>query len=363
MESLIFFVKRQAVIMEKILLLNVLLFCALHAVPQKVNAQLADNFIIDYTDLDRYDEAIDAINAGADPYDIFLSYYGGGGRGLKNWLGTLNASTERVAQFMAKRVTEHPDWAEIPYGSRKIIEPYEARLRSYYRKLQALSSESTSTSPILPTYFIVAILNGSGSWTATGSYIAMGSFSPVHGKSVGDIKPGEVITEYLSDEIEPEYVLQVAVHEMVHFYQFLNQGSTDYLSMYTQPGEDTLIARAVREGAAEYIAYKASNLTMGETGDITSRHGYVQANEKKLWAIFRSVMFELEQDHSGWFSGTYDELPDMPFQIGYSLGFAMIEAYYQSQTDKDAAINFIYNAHKPQHFEKIIASYEEKFSE
>lgn len=324
----------------------------------EAQAQLQNDFIIDYEDLSRFDAALDAIGAGGDPYDVLLDYYENGGFGLKLWMKRRGFSAEQLAEGIAKRVTDHPDWAKSVYGFRAKLEPHDSRLREYFANLQELYPNRDQ--PILPSYFIVGNLYGSGLWGLTGSYLTVGPISPKPGKALRDKQPGEPFSDYADPDLDPELFMVVAVHEMVHYYQLLEQGRLGYREMYIVPGMDTLMARAIREGAADYITYLATGLTMGDAEDVTDRHGYVIANEAAVWELFQPVWNELYADHPGWFDGIHSERPEMPFQVGYSLGFFMVEAYYEAAEDKKAAVEFILNANSKEEFEPIVAAYRAK---
>ena len=147
---------------------------------------------------------------------------------------------------------------------------------------------------------------------------------------------------------------------MAHFYQMLEQSRSGYREMYVNPEKDTLMARAIREGAAEFVTFLATGLTMGDPDDLSDRHGYVLAHEKEVWALFEPVWNELYKDHPGWFDGIHKDKPEMPFQAGYSLGFLMVESYYVQAEDKAAAVEHILGANSAEEFAPIVAAYSAK---
>jgi hypothetical protein len=333
---------------------SVILVAALGAL-QTASGQLHDEFIIDYTDLERYDAALDAIAGGADPETVFLDYYSGGGTGIKLWMERANATPERAATFMAKRAGDHPDWARMPYGYAATLRTHEDQLRSYYARLQALFPDGTG--PILPTYFLVAVLNGSGSWRLTGNYVTLGAFSAKPGKSISDIEPGVDVAEIIDLEIDPAVVLQAAVHELVHYYQTIFQGLPGYLAMYREEERDTNMARAVREGVADYIADLAIAGDASAVESVHARTAYFYENEADIWALFEPVAQDLNNDDNGWFYGVHPERPEMPFQIGYSLGREMVRAYYEQAEDKKSAIRFLLSANDMEAHDAILEAY------
>jgi hypothetical protein len=333
---------------------SVMVIAAIGAL-RPASAQLLDEFIIDYTDLERYDEALDSIEGGANPEMVFLDYYNGGGTGIKLWLQRANATPERAAAFMAKRVGDHPDWARMPYGYAETLRAHENELRRYYARLQMLFPDDTG--PILPTYFVVAVLNGSGSWKLTGNYLTVGAFSAKPGKSLSDIKPGVDVADIIDLEIDTSVMLQAAVHELVHYYQTIYQGLPGYLAMYRQKERDTNMARAVREGVADYIADLAIAGDASGVESVHARTAYFYENEAAIWSLFEPVAHDLNSDDNGWFYGVHPERPEMPFQIGYSLGREMARAYYEQAEDKEAAIRFLLSANDTEAHEVILEAY------
>lgn len=312
-------------------------------------------FVIDYSDLERYDQTMDSIDSGTDAELAFREYYRGGGNGMSLWLERVDAPAERVATFMARRVEAYPAWARMPYGYAKTLRDLEPLLRAFYGRLQSLFPDGKG--PILPTYFLVGVLNGSGSWALTGNFVTLGAFNAKPGKSFLDIEPGVDITDVIDLKIDPAIVLQTAVHELVHHYQQIYQGLPGYLAMYRDRQLDTNIARAVREGVAEFIADLAIAGDASRLANVHARTRYFYENEAAIWRLFEPVASELNSDDNGWFYGVHPTRPEMPFQIGYSLGREMAKTYYEAAEDKPAAIRFLLSANDAESHRAILDIY------
>lgn len=118
-------------------------------------------------------------------------------------------------------------------------------------------------------------------------------------------------------------VIATIAHELVHTQQ---------------PGGDnqneSLLSQAITEGAADFIAVLLGHPSMDKT-----RFKYGQRHERALWAEFyRDVQADKGFDQTDWF---YDYHSKRPADLGYYLGYEIVKAYYDRQTDKKQAIKVI----------------------
>jgi len=112
------------------------------------------------------------------------------------------------------------------------------------------------------------------------------------------------------------------VHELVH----RNQG----------PQDGTLLSYTLSEGMADFVAELV-------TGRITNArlHPYGNAHEKELWAAFQQEM--LGKDSHNWIANGRQETPEKPCDLGYYVGYRIVQAYYQQAADKKQALADILN--------------------
>ncbi|GAB3729065.1 hypothetical protein GCM10027594_11140 [Hymenobacter agri] len=112
------------------------------------------------------------------------------------------------------------------------------------------------------------------------------------------------------------------VHELVH----RNQG----------PQDGTLLSYALNEGMADFVAELV-------TGHITNArlHPYGNAHEKELWADFQKEMLGTNPDN--WIANSQQETPEKPCDLGYYVGYRIVQAYYNQQPDKKQALADILN--------------------
>ncbi|MGI4741473.1 MAG: TPR end-of-group domain-containing protein [Janthinobacterium lividum] len=107
------------------------------------------------------------------------------------------------------------------------------------------------------------------------------------------------------------------VHELVH----RNQG----------PQDGTLLSYALSEGMADFVAELV-------TGHITNArlHPYGNAHEKVLWVDFQKEMGGTNSKN--WIANGTQETPDKPCDLGYYVGYRIVQAYYNQAPDKKQAL-------------------------
>jgi hypothetical protein len=120
------------------------------------------------------------------------------------------------------------------------------------------------------------------------------------------------------------------VHELVHN----NQG----------PQNGTLLSYALNEGMADFVA----ELVTGTLGNNGRLHPYGNAHERELWAAFKQEMNGTNS--SNWIANGEQETPEKPCDLGYYVGYRIVQAYYQQAADKKAALAHILTLRDPQTF-------------
>ena len=119
------------------------------------------------------------------------------------------------------------------------------------------------------------------------------------------------------------------VHELVH----RNQG----------PQDRTLLSYALNEGMADFVAELV-------TGHVTNArlHPYGNAHEKEIWVAFQREM--LSMDSHNWIANGRQETPEKPCDLGYYVGYRIVQAYYEQAPDKRQALAHILSVQDPRAF-------------
>ena len=135
----------------------------------------------------------------------------------------------------------------------------------------------------------------------------------------------EVVCRSDTPDVAPleDRLTHLITHEMIHSLQRGFEG-------------DTVLSQSLNEGAAEFLAELVSGrIANGHLIDWT--RGHELAIEQRFEREMRG------RDLSNW---VYNGLgtPDAPGDLGYWVGYRIVRAYYERQSDKRRAVRDILNA-------------------
>lgn len=131
----------------------------------------------------------------------------------------------------------------------------------------------------------------------------------------------------------------IITHELIHYQQNYKDTSKNVLS------------RAIIEGSADFICKLITGATANEL-----LYQYGEQHEQELWNEFRKDLYTSSINR--WFY--YKATPERPADLGYYIGFKIIQSYYLNSKNKKEAINQILNVNNFKSFLKM-SKYEEKF--
>lgn len=249
-----------------------------------------------------------------------------GSAGLKDFTRLRIGNAENLAGTI-KAVPKY--YAALREPSLKIAS-YENRIRKSFRKLKKLYPGS-----VFPdVYFVIGILNSGGTTSQSGLLIGVDMYGKNEGVSL------EGLGAWHKAVLSPtEKIPYIVAHELIHYEQ-------------KTASANTLLARAIREGSADFIG----ELIAGNTIN-AHLHKYGNPLEKELWVEFKKEMNGT--DVSNWlYQG--EKAKNRPADLGYYIGFKICESYYKNAKDKKQAVKDILEI---KDFEKFLADsrYEEKF--
>lgn len=131
----------------------------------------------------------------------------------------------------------------------------------------------------------------------------------------------------------PEDLLEIIAHEMIHFQQ---------LELTRAAPPTTLLGLSIHEGAADFVAELLTGRHVNQ-----HLHEWAMPREAELWAEFREVMHE--EDHGdGLYSGEIDA--GRPADLGYFIGYRIVQAYYENTENRKAAVHDILSMTDPEEF-------------
>ena len=306
-----------------------------------------EKYIFDYSDIKNFKEAYLSIQSGADPIKEIDNYFEKGSPGLKSWLDIYGVSSKKLAEQIVKRPQFYKSFLNID----KTLKGFEDEISNGYSKLLELYPDPNE--PILPTYYFV-LWSGGGSVRPNGSMISVDYFGLSKNIDLSEFPEG-LFPKGKIPLVPIDNVPHVAVHEMVHWFQRKFQGLDNYVSIYRNKERSTLLAYAIREGGADMLTRFSSGI------EDEARNNFGRKHEKEIWEAFKPNMYKNIDSVKGWFSGSFEDNRQWPFQIGYYIGMEITQYYYDQAEDKKAAILEIFSANTPEQFIKFVEVYEKKF--
>lgn len=224
--------------------------------------------------------------------------------GLVDYFLAKIGDPDRLARF----VMGHRDYYDAVRPQTLRVDETAAEIREGMRRLKGVYPDATFPD----VYFVIGILTSGGTASRNGLLIGTEMYSATAETPRGGLSPG-IARIVGGREVIPNTVL----HEMVHFVQ--------------QGGGSTLLADAIREGTAVYLAQLVEPLT---TPPHFMRWG--RAHEAEVRARFLA-----EQDTSDlgqWIGNNSTATEDWPADLGYFIGYRIAEQYVAHSPDRDRAI-------------------------
>lgn len=253
-------------------------------------------------DIKNFIEAYNALGSTTDSVATIQAFYlDNASPGLTEYINRFNLTAESII----KSIKEHPD----AYNK---IEGFYAGLEEFNSEYTALMNDYKKVIPSTmfpPSYFLVADYKGIGQASRYGQLIS------IEKKLVDD-------REKLKD---------VITHELTHFQQAMIQGFQQYVSIYSKP--NNMIDLILREGTADFVTHK---LVRNNQEKYTKLSNY-EKNESELWKKFQEDLKNQNKDY--WLNVSYEnDNNGVPIQMGYGLGYKLINNYYEMASDKESAL-------------------------
>jgi hypothetical protein len=120
-----------------------------------------------------------------------------------------------------------------------------------------------------------------------------------------------------------DFIKETAAHEYIH---------TQQKKIDKNACGCPLLENVIKEGVASYVS---ENFMTPKKENVNRASLYVKENEKKLWNEFKSQL--CTRDNSNWLYNAASS-KDRPGDLGYRMGYNLVEAYYENAPDKKAAI-------------------------
>ncbi|MEL6250832.1 MAG: DUF2268 domain-containing putative Zn-dependent protease [Bacteroidota bacterium] len=157
-------------------------------------------------------------------------------------------------------------------------------------------------------------------------YFAVGTFSSagafMNGKLAISIEMFPIKSQLIDNTHTVNFagLPSVVIHEMVHYQQ-------------KRVNDKSLLAASIREGSADFI----TDMVMGENMN-QHVHDHANPQEAELWQEFRTVM--KGNNYHNWL---YTQNKGRMKDLGYWMGYKIVEAFYQKHKDETDVISQILN--------------------
>lgn len=221
----------------------------------------------------------------------FERYINKGTKGLEGFIPHRIISADSLLNMVTKRKGDY----EKMRGIETLIKKKEKETIPYFYALEYWYPYATYP----PVYFVFGRFNSGGTSSEEGLIIGAEKLTDLEG------------------------LPNLVIHESIHFQQ-------------KWPNRNpTLLEQSILEGSADFIA----ELVTGKLGN-QKAHEYGNLHQEKLAKEFIEIMNgDVYED---WLYGTSGK-DDRPNDLGYWMGYKIVEAYFNKMDDKKLAVNHILN--------------------
>ena len=285
--------------------------------PCAATSRGADSYTFVYQDIEHFLGAFDRYREGADlEQTLRREYFESGTPGLVEFAERFRLSSE----VLAESVTEHERFYASLHDLEARIRLQEPKMREAFEQLRQVHPDAAFP----PFYFLVGGLRAGGQAGTHGLLIGAEVYS-ANTTNHTHLPPGRRV-------YPTERISHIVAHELAHFQQVQAQGIEVYRQIYGP--EQSLLANAIREGSADFIAELISGDHINPAA-----HEYGCAHEAELWSEFRTQM--REREFGDWFYHAPKDHADWPTDLGYFIGYRITRAFYENAADKRQAFQDI----------------------
>ncbi|MBE8724735.1 DUF2268 domain-containing putative Zn-dependent protease [Flavobacterium hungaricum] len=229
----------------------------------------------------------------------FVEYMQNGSPGVKGFTENRIINADSLFAVVKKRKADYEASKHVLDG----ISSKEKRVRAIYSALKYWYPKAKFP----PVYFVYGRFNSGGTTSPDGIIIGIEMLKNLDG------------------------VAPLIAHELIHYQQNIL-------------GKDMLLKWCLLEGGADFIG----ELVSGESINQFS-YQYGEQNKEQLCPEFVTRL--KNPDYQDWLYGT-SKKDDRPNDLGYWIGYKIIESFFNKQKDKQKAIEEILHIQDPMQFLK-----------
>lgn len=259
-----------------------------------------------------------AYDAGANVSAFQTKYLDVASDGLKDFIRARNVTASSLAQM----VGAYPRYFAAIRASNLSLTTaaVDARIRANYTTIKSLYPAAVFP----PVTLLIGRFSTGGTITERGLLIGTEFYS------ITATTPLDELQSFQRDNVKPvDSIPMIVAHEHAHVLQALAEGVATHANK-------NLLEQSLMEGGADFIGERSSG------GNINARLWAVAIPiEATLWQEFKAAMHGTDVSHWLYNQGSSTVTPDRPGDLGYFIGYRIVEAYYLKQTDKVKALRDI----------------------
>lgn len=260
------------------------------------------------SDIDNFYRAFDlAINDTINSNKIFKKeYFSKGTKGLKDFYKTKIKNVDAFANF----VVRHREFYKSIRNDISNIDDIKEKIYLNFETFKMIYPDA-----VFPDiYFVIGKFSSNGTISKRGLLIGTEILCRTENTDTENWNK-----DILRISMLREHIPVTVSHELVHFNQLKMEDG------------NTLLAKSIREGSAEFIAELISGETDGDYSDFRGK-------EIKIWNDFKN-----DKDKSMWdsWSSWQQANEKRPKNAGYWAGYLICKAYYGQIGDKEKAVQDI----------------------
>ena len=279
----------------------IILFAIIYIqVPVFGQSNFSDNpldAVFETKDSDNFWIAFDKMDKSKD--NPFVEYIQKGSPGVKAFTENRIINADSLFTVVKKRKVDYESSRNVLDG----LSSKEKRVKAIYSSLKYWYPKAKFP----PIYFVYGRFNSGGTSAPEGVVIGIEKLQNLDGIS------------------------GLIAHELIHYQQNIT-------------GKDMLLKWCLMEGGADFIGELISG---GSINQFSYKYG--AQNQDKLCQEFVTRL--KNTDYQDWLYGT-SKKDDRPNDLGYWIGYKIIESYFNKQKDKQKAIDDILNIKDPLQFLK-----------
>lgn len=274
-----------------------------------------------YTDVHNFLTAIDIIAGGQDPVEVMQKYYLSRATGaFRDQIDSRQITPEAMAEF----VQSEPGIGDKIRQALVELVLREDEIRDALAKLQSVIPGAV----FLPNHYMVA---DQGFW-------------------MGEPSGAGIKIVMSKNEFDYSRISRLILHENVHVQQVVAVGIEEYHKIYGP--KKSLLALSLREGVPTFL----TRHVLGARPE-DEQLDYFRANEEVLWRQFDREKLAAETGDWMW---TQPSKEGQPRDMGYLLGAAIVESFYENAENKGAAMQALLDIADPEAFLEQ-SGYRDKF--